>query len=64
MTAKEAYKDLMKEIFRNDENPTYALAAMTLVNRYGARTVSEMEEQGLIKYIGQNHNNMAVYRIR
>lgn len=64
MTAKEAYNNLIAELFKYDANPTYELAAMTLVNRYGVRTVSEMEDQKLIKYIGQNHNNMALYRIR
>ena len=64
MTAQEAYKDLMEEIFKYDKNPTYELCAMTLVNRYGAKLVRDMEDLGLIKYIGQNWNNLAVYKIR
>ena len=59
MTAKEAYSDLME-----DKNPTYELCAMTLVNRYGVELVRDMEDLGLIKYIGQNWNNLAVYKIR
>ena len=64
MTAKEAYSDLMEELFKYDKNPTYELCAMTLVNRYGVELVRDMEDLGLIKYIGQNWNNLAVYKIR
>lgn len=64
MTAQEAYKDLMEELFKYDKNPTYELCAMTLVNRYGVELVRDMEDLGLIKYIGQNWNNLAVYKIR
>lgn len=64
MTAQEAYNDLMEEIFKYDENPTYELCAMTLVNRYGVELVNDMEDLGLIKYVGQNWNNLAVYQIR
>ena len=64
MDAKEAYKKLMDEIFKYDSNPTYCLAAITLVNMFGLDTVNLMEDTGLIKYIVQNSNNLAVYKIR
>lgn len=64
MTAQEAYNDLMEEISKYDENPTYELCAITLVNRYGVEIVNDMEDLGLIKYVGQNFNNLAVYKIR
>lgn len=64
MTAQEAYNDLMEEISKYDENPTYELCAITLVNRYGVEIVNDMEDLGLIKYVGQNFNNFAVYKIR
>lgn len=64
MTAQEAYNNLMNEVFKYDENPTYELSAMCLCARYGPRIVGEMEDLGLITYAGQNFNNLAVYKIR
>ena len=64
MTPQEAYRDLITDIFKYDENPTYELCALTLVNRYGIELVNGMEDLGLIKYVGQNFNNLAVYKIR
>lgn len=64
MTPQEAYRDLIAEIVKYDENPTYELCALTLVNRYGVELVNGMEDLGLIKYVGQNFNNLAVYKIR
>ena len=45
MDAKEAYKKLMDEIFKYDSNPTYCLAAITLVNMFGLETVNLMEDK-------------------
>ena len=64
MNAKETYKKLMDEIFKYDSNPTYCLAAITLVNMFGLETVNLMEDKWLIKYVGQNPNNLAMYKIR
>ena len=64
MTPQEAYQDLITDIFKYDENPTYELCALTLVNRYGLELVDAMEDLGLIEYVGQNFNNLVVYKIR
>lgn len=64
MTAKEAYQDLLTELFKHDNNPTYELASITLDNRYGIHTVLDMERAGYIKYVGKNHNNIAIYQVR
>jgi GR25 family glycosyltransferase involved in LPS biosynthesis len=64
MTAKEAYDDLINELFRFDNNPTYELCAITLDNKYGISTTINMEKAGYIKYIGKNHNGHVVYKIR
>ena len=44
MTPQEAYRDLIAEIVKYDENPTYELCALTLVNRYGVELVNGMED--------------------
>lgn len=64
MDAKTAYNDLMEKIFKYDNNPTYELCGITLINLYGLETVNSMEDAGLINYVGQNHNNLSVYQIR
>lgn len=64
MTAKQAYNDLITEVFKFDHNPTYELCAITLDNRYGMSTVIDMEREGYIKTIGRNHNGHVVYKIR
>lgn len=64
MNPKHAYDDLMKTIFKHDNNPTYELCAITLDNRYGMTTVLDMERDGYIKRIGRNHNGHLVYQIR
>ena len=64
MTGKEAYNDLIDKIFKGCNNPTYELCGVTLINLYGLETVNNMENDNLIKYVGQNHNNLAVYQIR
>lgn len=64
MTAQEAYNDLMENLFRYDDNPTYELCGATLYNRYGIQTVNDMEDAGLIRYVGQNHNNLSVFQVR
>lgn len=64
MDAKKAYNDLIKKIFTGCNNPTYELCGITLINLYGLNTVNEMEDAGLIKYVGQNCNNQSVYQIR
>lgn len=64
MTAQEAYDDLIKRLFEYDNNPTYELCGITLENLYGLSMVNEMENLGLIKYVGQNHNNLSVFKVR
>lgn len=64
MTGKEAYKDLMQKLFQGEDNPTYELCGVTLENLYGLQAVNEMEDLGLIKYVGQNHNNLSVFKVR
>ena len=64
MSAQEAYADLIEELFRYDDNPTYELCGMTLYNRYGAKVTFAMEDAGLIRYIGRNHNNVDVFQVR
>jgi hypothetical protein len=64
MTAQEAHKDLMEELFQFDNNPTYELSAATLEARYGLRTVMDMERAGLIWIAGRNHNGMIIFQVR
>lgn len=64
MSGKEAYKKLMEEIFKYDNNPTYQLCGITLINMFGLDAVNQMEDAGLIRYVGQNANNLSVYKIR
>jgi len=63
MNPKQAYDDLMTEIFKYDNNPTYELSAITLDNRYGVSTVLDMEKEGYIKRVGK-HNGHTIYKIR
>lgn len=60
----EAYNDLMQRLFEHEERPTYELSGATLENLYGLDIVCEMQDLGLIKYVGQNHNNMSVFKVR
>lgn len=54
----------MEEIFKYDSNPTYQLCDITLISMFGLEIVNKMEDAELIKYAGQNCNNLAVYKIR
>jgi hypothetical protein len=62
--AKQAHNKIMNELFKYDNNPTYELCGITLINLFGLEIVNEMEDENLIKYIGQNHNNLSVYQVR
>lgn len=64
MTAKTAYKKLIEEVFRFDDNPTYELCQPTIENMVGSEALFDMVCSGLIEYVGRNHNNIRVYKIR
>lgn len=63
MTAQEAYTDMIKRITTGGKRTTVCLAAMTIANLYGIDTLNALEDANLIKYAGQNSNNLAVYVI-
>lgn len=62
-TLFSAYNDIISKITTNSKRTTCCLAAATLINLYGLETVNALEDAGLIKYAGQNSNNLAVYII-
>jgi hypothetical protein len=62
--AEKAYKKIMEELFKNDNNPTYELCGITIENMVGKQARIEMTLAGLIKYVGINHNGLSVYQIR
>lgn len=62
--AKQAYNRIMREIFRGDNNPTYELCGITIENMVGKQARIEMTLEGLIRYVGKNHNGYSVYQIR
>ena len=61
---QEAYKKIIDELFKYDDNPTYELCGVTIDNMVGVQKRIDMEDAGLIKYVGNNHNNYTVYQIR
>jgi hypothetical protein len=63
MTTFNAYNDIISRITTNGKRTTCCLAATTLINLYGIETVNALEDAGLIKYAGQNSNNLAIYII-
>lgn len=62
--AEKAYKKIMEELFKNDNNPTYELAGITIENMVGKQARIEMMLAGLIRYVGKNHNGLSVYQVR
>jgi len=62
--AQQAYQDLINRLFKYDNNPTYELCGVTIVNLYGEQIKTEMALLGLIRYVGRNHNGLAVYQVR
>ena len=64
MTTKEAYKKIIEEVFRYDDNPTYELCQPTIESMVGEEACFDMAVKGYIKYVGRNHNGIRVYKIR
>lgn len=64
MTAKAAYKKIIDEVFKFDENPTFELCQPTIENLVGEDACFEMACRGMITYVGRNHNGIRVYKIR
>jgi hypothetical protein len=62
--AERAYKKMMDELFKFTSNPTYELCGITIENLVGKQARLEMMWEGLIKYVGKNHNGLSVYQIR
>ena len=62
--AKQAYNSIIKEISKSDNNPTYQLCGITIENMVGKQARIEMTLEGLIRYVGKNHNGYSVYQIR
>lgn len=62
--SEQAYKTIMDLLFKHDNNPTYELAGITIDNLVGKHARLEMVWDGLIKYVGKNHNGLSVYQVR
>lgn len=62
--AENAYKKVLEYIFDRDDNPTYALAQITLEHLTSVEEVFLMEDFNLIKFVGNNSNGFPTYKIR
>ena len=62
--AVKAYNKIIDALYKYDSNPTYELCKPTIENLTSAVELYLMKAHKLIKFVGYNHNGIAVYQVR